>query len=258
MASKGDKLTAPAWDAARLAGDPHKVADKQRRVGEMFTSIAHAYDLNNRLHSLWMDQHWRRCAVGLAAPGPQCDVLDVACGTGDLTEAFARRGVRSVVGLDYTPAMLEVARGKWERHRKVQTRVEYIQGDAQALPFADASFDIVSIAFGIRNVADPMQAIREFRRVLRPAGRLVILEFSQPRSRIVQAIHGFYTSRLMPWTATLLSRDRTGAYHYLPRSVETFLGPEDLAKGMSQSGFDHTSHHPMTMGTCTITLGRLN
>lgn len=258
MPSQSEETGSTQWDAQQLAGDPHKVADKDRRVRQMFSAIAHAYDLNNRIHSMGLDQWWRKAAVAACQPVPGCDVLDVACGTGDLTLAFARAGAKSVVGLDYTPAMLERAKLKLAKTGELGSRVQFIEGDAMRLPFPDRSFDIVSIAFGIRNVANEKLAISEFRRVLRPGGRLAVLEFSQPQSKLVRAVHGFYTRRVMPLTASLLARDHSGAYRYLPRSVETFLTPGQLAQEMQRVGFDRTEHHPMTLGTCTLTIGRLN
>ncbi len=244
----------PAWDQDRLREDPHKDQEKASRVREMFSSIAHAYDLNNRLHSLWLDESWRRLAVRMAGPVTGLDVLDVACGTGDLSLHFARAGARSVVGLDYTPAMLDVARTKAKRRGGSAAAIGFVEGDAQQLPFQDASMDITSIAFGIRNVADPAKAIREFRRVLRPTGKMAILEFSQPSLPLVRTLHGLYTQRIMPWTATLLARDRSGAYRYLPRSVETFLAPDDLRRIAFEAGFARVEQKSLTLGTCTITL----
>jgi demethylmenaquinone methyltransferase/2-methoxy-6-polyprenyl-1,4-benzoquinol methylase len=246
---------APVWTAGELRGDPHEAQDKADRVRAMFASIATSYDLNNRVHSLWRDQAWRRAAVRLCGIGPRDRVLDVACGTGDLAEAFARARPASVTGLDFTPEMLQIARDKSRRHRLAVTP-DYVQGDAMSLPFADESFDVVSIAFGIRNVTDPGRAIREFHRVLRDGGRLVILEFANPRLPVLRGLHRFYTTRIMPITATLLARDRSGAYRYLPRSVETFLSPQALAALARDAGLVEVSQHPMTFGTCVATVGR--
>src|SRR5262245_36566837 len=154
----------------------------------MFAAIARSYDLNNRVHSLGRDQAWRRKAVRLCVVKSSDRVLDVACGTGDLTNAFAESGVASVTGLDFTEEMLEIAQRKSVRREDASGgRVpQYVQGDAMNLPFESASFDVVSIAFGIRNVADPAQALREFRRVLGPGGRLVVLEFSRPRNPLIR------------------------------------------------------------------------
>lgn len=132
---------------------------------------------------------------------------------------------------------------------------EYIEGDATNLPFADASFDIVSIAFGIRNVADPARALREFRRVLRPGGRLIILEFGRPRFAPIAWLNDFYCSVIMPRTATLIAGDRSGAYKYLPRSITTFLTREAMTAAMRDAGFSDIRSTPMTFGVCVCYRG---
>jgi demethylmenaquinone methyltransferase/2-methoxy-6-polyprenyl-1,4-benzoquinol methylase len=256
-APPASQKAAAAWDGHTLQGDLHRRDDKAQRVQAMFTAIAHAYDINNRLHSLGLDQSWRRRTVALVEPVAGSRVLDVACGTGDLSEAFARAGALEVTGLDYTAAMLDHARVKAAKAGGTVSRIRYIQGDAQSLPFADGSFDIVSIAFGIRNVADTMKALHEFRRVLAPGGRLAILEFSRPKAGLVRFVSDLYTQRIMPWTASFIARDRSGAYHYLPRSVETFLDPAALSVQLCSAGFVDVASHPMTMNTCTALIGRV-
>jgi len=245
----------PAWTGADLAGDPHAHAEKAEKVRRMFAAIARSYDLNNRLHSFGRDQAWRRAAVRAAQLRPTDAVLDVACGTGDLTRAFADAGASIVVGLDFTAEMLDIARTKPLAGHKpgamATNTISYVQGDAMALPFEDASFDVVSIAFGIRNVTDPAKALREFRRVLRPGGRLVILEFSRPRNGLIAALNTLYTSRIMPVTASLIARDRSGAYRYLPKSVQTFLTPREMTDRIQAAGFDRVTTRALTFGVCT-------
>ncbi len=243
--------TAPeGWTRDELAaGDVHTSVNKAEKVRSMFASIAGAYDLNNRLHSFGRDGAWRRKTVRLAQVEAGEHVLDVACGTGELTRAF--RGMTQaerIVGLDYTQEMLDIARTKRDR-----PGIEYTQGDAMVLPFAEASFDVVSIAFGIRNVQEPAKAIAEFRRVLRPGGRLLILEFSRPRNPLIRAGNDFYCGWLMPRTATLISGDTSGAYYYLPKSVESFISPEQLGTMATDAGFVDVRYTPMTFGTVTIT-----
>jgi demethylmenaquinone methyltransferase/2-methoxy-6-polyprenyl-1,4-benzoquinol methylase len=153
--------------------------------------------------------------------------------------------------------MLDHARVKAAKAGGTVSRIRYIQGDAQSLPFADGSFDIISIAFGIRNVADTMKALHEFRRVLAPRGRLAILEFSRPKAGLVRFVSDLYTQRIMPWTASVIARDRSGAYHYLPRSVETFLDPAALSVQLCSAGFVDIASHSMTMNTCTAFIGRV-
>lgn len=243
-----------AWTASELTGSPHDRVDKPERVRKMFTSIARRYDLNNRLHSFWRDQAWRRCAVRLAEIGTTDDVLDIACGTGDLTEAFADARPASVRGVDFTEAMLELARVKAEsrRRRPNVPAPTYAFGDAMALEIEDASVDVVSIAFGIRNVADPDLAFREFRRVLRPGGRLIVLEFDEPSNPLMRWGNRLYTQRIMPLTATLIAGDRSGAYKYLPKSVDTFLSRDALSSRITDAGFADATQTPLTFGVCVV------
>lgn len=245
-----DPASPPAWTRDELA-DPHANADKPDKVRRMFGAIARSYDLNNRLHSLGRDQAWRRAAVRAAGVRSGDTVLDVACGTGDLTQAFARTDAADVIGIDFTPEMLEIARRKKDALPDAQrARVTYLQGDAQDLPLEDASVDVVSIAFGIRNVAEPRRAIEEFRRVLRPGGRLVILEFDRPRIPLIRWASDVYCARVMPLTATLISRDRSGAYRYLPRSVESFLDADALDGLLGTAGFDDVRARRLSLGIC--------
>lgn len=249
------KPMSPAWTERELE-DPHAQPDKHEKVRGMFGAIARRYDLNNRLHSFGRDQAWRRFAVGRVVTSTTRDALDAACGTGDLTEALARAGVARVVGLDFTPEMLERAREKQRRlPAEAAVRVEYIEGDAMSLPFPDSSFDVVTIAFGIRNVADPARAVGEFSRVLRPGGRLAVLEFDQPRQRVLRALNRLYAGWIMPMTATLIARDRSGAYRYLPRSVSKFMDGETLAALMARSGFSDVRTHRLTFGVCACHVG---
>jgi demethylmenaquinone methyltransferase/2-methoxy-6-polyprenyl-1,4-benzoquinol methylase len=266
-----------AWDSDLLK-NPHAVTDKRRRVQEMFAAIAPSYDLNNRLHSLWMDQRWRKRAVKLAEPKGSDKVVDVACGTGDLTWAFAHRlyDIRAdlyvktrklsdrpiprgqVMGVDFTFEMLPIARSKIRSRwplPPLKKVCSWINGDAQALPLPDQSADVVSIAFGIRNVADPAAAIAEFHRILRPGGRLVILEFSLPTNPILRGLYNFYFRKILPRTATFISGDKTGAYRYLPESVNTFIGWELMMEMMQKAGFAAIEQHPMTFGVCICYLG---
>lgn len=241
----------PAWTPEELASNPHRDAAKAGKVRAMFGAIAGCYDLNNRLHSFWRDQAWRRAAVRMAEVQPTDHVLDVACGTGDLTRAFADAGAARVVGADFTPEMLEIARSRRLKGTgSDHETISYQDADAMALPFGDASFDVVSIAFGIRNVSDPGRALSEFHRVLRPGGRLIVLEFSRPRAAPIRWVNDLYCKVIMPRTATLISRDRSGAYYYLPRSVETFLEREEMAAALERTGFTGVRMKPMTFGVC--------
>jgi demethylmenaquinone methyltransferase/2-methoxy-6-polyprenyl-1,4-benzoquinol methylase len=225
----------------------------------MFAAIAPSYDLNNRLHSLWMDQSWRKRAVKLAELKPTDQVVDVACGTGDLTLRFARAlgpNAHQPIGIDFTHEMLPIARRKSDAITAGTIHsIAWINGDALALPLADASVDVVSIAFGIRNVADPAAACREFRRVLRPGGRLLILEFSLPVNPILRGLYNFYFRKVLPRTATWISGDKTGEYKYLPESVNTFIDRAAMMRMMSEAGFEQVSQQAMTFGVCVCYRG---
>lgn len=239
-----------AWSDPELA-DPHRNADKASKVRSMFAAIAGKYDLNNRVHSLWRDQAWRRHAVKSAAVKPGDVVIDVACGTGDLTELFAASPASRVIGVDFTPEMLAVAKLKLDRVVPENgEKVTYIEGDAQALPFEEASADVISIAFGIRNVAEPERAIREFARILKPGGRLVILEFDRPTFAPMRWLNDVYCGWVMPRTATLISGDRSGAYKYLPKSVGTFMSRETMCGLLERSDFRQVTAKSLTMGIC--------
>jgi len=236
----------PAWSRDELQANPHASDAKADKVRSMFAAIAPSYDLNNRLHSMGIDQRWRKNVVRLANVAPADRVLDMACGTGDLTRALALKEPAKVVGGDFTPEMLEIARTK--RSHETDKAIEYLHADAMALPFEDDSFDVLTIAFGIRNVSDVPKALREFARVLAPGGRLLILEFDRPRFAPIAWASDFYTKKIMPVTASIISRDRSGAYHYLPKSVESFLSREDLSREISDAGFSDLTLHTMSFG----------
>jgi demethylmenaquinone methyltransferase/2-methoxy-6-polyprenyl-1,4-benzoquinol methylase len=277
------KAAMTTWDDKLLA-NPHTVADKRTRVQKMFAAIAPSYDLNNRLHSLWMDQRWRRKAVSLARLKPTDVVVDVACGTGDLALEFLARlswlnepldrapDPGQALGIDFTFEMLPIAAAKLRnwlfRYRDVEQwdsqdkwlaqrmrSLRFINGDAQSLPLEDGCCDVVSIAFGIRNVEDPRVALREFHRILRTGGVVVILEFSLPTNPILHRMYNFYFRKVLPRTATLISGDRTGAYQYLPESVNTFIGREQMMQMMREAGFVDVEHFPLTFGVCVCYRG---
>ena len=242
----------PAWSENDLSTDPHAASDKAKRVEVMFESISRRYDLNNRIHSFWLDQLWRKKAVAASDLQVEDQVIDIACGTGDLSIAFANANAKSVIGIDFTQGMIDRANAKIDG---TNIPIEFRRGDAMALELEDESADVISIAFGIRNVQDPAIAIEEFYRVLRQGGRLVVLEFSTPKNALIRYMNNIYTKHIMPRTASFVAGDDSGAYHYLPKSIDTFLGAEALAEQIEHIGFKRVTQTPLTFGVCTITVG---
>jgi demethylmenaquinone methyltransferase/2-methoxy-6-polyprenyl-1,4-benzoquinol methylase len=196
-------------------------------VRVMFDRIAPVYDSMNRVMTAGLDLRWRRLtAAAVVRPGDR--VLDAACGTGELALAAAAAGAREVVGVDFSPRMLERARRK-------SARIEWVEADLLALPFPAGSFDAATVGFGVRNVPELERALRELRRVLRPGGRLALLELTRPRG-LLRPFFELWFDRLVPLLGRAL---RLGsAYSYLPASVRRFPGAEELAALLTRAGFE--------------------
>jgi demethylmenaquinone methyltransferase / 2-methoxy-6-polyprenyl-1,4-benzoquinol methylase len=204
------------------------------QVREMFSSIAPRYDVTNVVLSLGVDRLWRRVAVRESGASAGARVLDCATGTGDLALALRRRvgSTGTVVGMDFCAAMLGPAREKARRAGLEDVRFE--EGDALALPYPAAAFDVATIAFGIRNVDDPVRCLKEMARVVRPGGRVVVLEFGQPTG-LWGALYRVYSRRLMPAVGGLLTGNRA-AYAYLPRTAAAFPAGDRFLALMDQAG----------------------
>ncbi len=223
--------------------------DHARRVRDMFARISPRYDLLNHLLSGNIDKRWRRRVVRKLAPlmpsGAQ--VLDVACGTGDLSIEFFEQSKARIIGLDFCRPMLELAKAK-------TGDVELIEGDALHLPFADKTFDAITIAFGLRNLSSVDAGLRELRRVLKPNGWLAVLEFSQP-ARGLRGIVGCYYARVLPRLGGWLSGSRN-AYEYLPDSISRFPNQTELAVMMRDAGFAEVGFENLTGGVAALHFGR--
>jgi demethylmenaquinone methyltransferase/2-methoxy-6-polyprenyl-1,4-benzoquinol methylase len=213
-------------------------------VRTMFDRIAPVYDVMNRVMTAGLDQRWRRLTVRtVVAPGDR--VLDACCGTGDLAVAAKRAGAGEVVGLDFSERMLERARRK-------DADVEWIRGDLLELPFADGRFDAATVGFGVRNVADLERGLAELRRVLRPGGRVGILEITRPHGPL-RLFFRLWFDVLIPLAGKILPGGK--AYTYLPASVRRFPGPEDLAGLLRAQGFADVTYRSLGGGIVALHSG---
>lgn len=230
---------------------------KTEQVREMFDSIAPAYDFMNRAMTFGIDRLWRRRAVSLLSDVSHGDVLDIATGTGDLAILMARRlDGAAVTGLDLSEGMIEIGRRK-VAECGLEDRISFLAGDCLHLPFADASFDCITCAYGVRNFENLAAGYREMRRVLRPGGRIVVLELSTPSSPIVKPFYKLYTRWLIPTVGRMVSKD-VRAYSYLPESIAAVPQRADMCRIMSEAGFDNPRFISLTLGTCMIYTASVN
>jgi demethylmenaquinone methyltransferase/2-methoxy-6-polyprenyl-1,4-benzoquinol methylase len=223
------------------------------RVRSMFGSIAHRYDLLNRVLSLGLDVSWRREAIRVATADRPAEILDVATGTADVALGLKRAQPESrVVGVDFAEPMLAIGREKAARDGLAVTLE---QGDGTDLPYEDGSFDAVTIAYGLRNFSDYRAGLREFHRILRPGGQVVILEFPPPQTGPLGRLFRLYFRRVLPVIGGAVSGN-PGAYAYLPRSVLAFPPPAQLADAMYQVGFVDVRYKLQTLGISALHAGR--
>lgn len=226
-------------------------APRTEEVKRIFSTIAPEYDRFNQISSFGRDRAWRKRAVELAGLRRSSEVLDLAAGTGDLTLAIATQGrPASVLSTDFVPEMLEVAKEKVAAYAG-PTRIEFDVADAQALQYADDSFDVAMIAFGVRNLPDRGANFREVHRVLKPGGRYVVLEFSRPMSPLVRPLYHWYLGTVIPLLGGLLTGDRK-SFEYLNRSIRRFPGQSALAGELHKAGFEQVTWEDRTFGVVAI------
>jgi demethylmenaquinone methyltransferase/2-methoxy-6-polyprenyl-1,4-benzoquinol methylase len=226
----------------------HTEAQASQKVREMFTQIAPRYDLLNHLLSLQLDRLWRARTARILKPilnRPEAKVLDLCCGTGDLALSLANAGQARIIGADFAHPMLVQA------NEKSAPRTTFLEADALRLPFADNSFDLLTAAFGFRNLANYEAGLREMFRLLKPGAPLAILEFTEPPDGPIGALYRWYFRKVLPRIGAALSGDRE-AYTYLPRSVSRFFRPAQLATLMQSVGYTSITYRVWTMGTVAL------
>jgi demethylmenaquinone methyltransferase/2-methoxy-6-polyprenyl-1,4-benzoquinol methylase len=231
-----------------------RLSDKGEKIQQMFGAIAPRYDFLNRLLSFGIDRRWRKKTVRLLKYRPDARILDVATGTGDVALEIARTTPASVkiTGADFCKEMVDRGKDKVAASPYAD-RIDFKVAPCEDLPFASDTFDSITIAFGIRNVVDRKLGLAEMWRVLRPGGRMLILEFSTPRSAFFRQIYYFYFRRLLPVVGGLFSR--YNAYKYLPDSVLEFPSQEEFSRMISEAGFRNIHLHELTFGIATIYVG---
>ncbi len=231
-----------------------RLSERGEKIQQMFSAIAPRYDFMNHLLSFGVDRRWRKKMVRLLKFSDASRILDVATGTGDVVIEIARFTPSSVkiTGVDFCPEMLELGRIK-VLQSGYSDRIDFTVAPCEDIPFSDNTFDSATIAFGIRNVVDRKLGLAEIWRVVRPGGRIVVLEFSTPSSGIFRCIYYFYFRRLLPLIGGIFSRFR--AYQYLPDSVLEFPSRKEFAKLLAEAGFHNIHIHDLTFGIATIFAG---
>ena len=225
-----------------------------RAVREMFSGIAGKYDLLNHILSVNIDKRWRRVVrekVGAVLDDPAAVVLDVACGTGDLSLELKRNAKARIIGSDFCHPMLAIAKDKTDEAKEL---IPYIEGDAMRLPFADSTFDAVTIAFGLRNLSNFKDGLTELGRILKPGGKLAVLEFSSPVIPGFRGLFNFYFTKILPRIGGIVSGSQ-GAYEYLPDSVSKFPDQKKLVELMESAGFESVEYVNLTGGIAAIHCG---
>ncbi len=229
---------------------PHSERAKKQQVEEMFNDISGKYDFLNHLLSFGIDKIWRNKLLGSITFASDSKVLDMATGTADVALQIAKEKGVEVTGADISDGMLDVGRVK-VKNKKLEDLVQLVNGDAENIPYEKETFDIATVAFGVRNFQDLPQGLIELHRVLKADGQLRVLEFSKPKSRFVFWFFGLYFNRILPFVGKLVSKNNT-AYRYLPVSVNAFPEGQDFCDYLKNAGFTEISFKPLTFGISTL------
>lgn len=228
--------------------------DKKKFVKSKFAAISRRYDLLNSVLSFQVDRYWRWVVARELREFPAGSVLDLCAGTLPLSLELARQAPeRTVLAVDFCEDMLKAGLADWRRDRRL-ARIMPVCGDGEQIPLLDESVWGITVAFGVRNLARTEQGLREMQRVLKPGGKLLILEFSRPRNVLIKPFYNFYLNRILPRVAGLVSGDRD-AYQYLASSIAAFYEPEELAGMMRRAGFASVRYRPLTFGIVTVYIG---
>ena len=232
----------------------YKGASKRERVEAMFNSIAPRYDLLNRVLSGGIDRSWRKKAIDHLRDLQPKKILDIATGTADLALACVHLSPSEIIGLDISNNMLEIGREKIKQ-RNLQNLIRLDQGDSENLPYNDNYFDAITVAFGVRNFEHLEVGLSEMYRVLKPGGKVVVLEFSQPTSSPIKQIYSFYSKYILPLIGQLISKERS-AYEYLPESVKVFPYGDQFLEVLTKVNFKDSKCFPQTFGIASIYTAR--
>lgn len=228
--------------------------DKKAAVESMFDSIAWRYDFLNHFLSFNFDRLWRRRAIKIISKSYQSpNILDVATGTADLAIAAMKLNPFKITGIDISRKMLEIGREKVEK-KGFAGKIDLISGDSEKIPFDDNIFDVAMVAFGVRNISDPLKGLSEMRRVIRNGGMIMVLEFSKPSGFPFKTLYNFYFRNILPLLGRLFSKDKA-AYRYLPDSVMKFPDNEEFLKLLVQAGCSDTHQIKLTGGVASIYTG---
>jgi len=256
--------SAKRWTRNELK-NPHRLSDKSQRVHQMFDSIAGTYDRINHLLSLNQDRSWRKRAVMQAQIQPHQELLDLCCGTGDMALEFikAQPGLKSVTGVDFSEKMLRLARKKTahllarntdDRYKNIN--IKWLRQDATKLELPDNQFDCISCVFGLRNLQNLNAGLNEILRVLKPAGKLLVLEFAMPKNRLLSWAYQSYFRLVLPVIGSIIAGNRGDAYRYLPESVRSFDTSDQFCGKLYKNGFEVVRAEHLNWGAVQLYLAR--